>query len=516
MIVTTEQLRDGSVIYSDICVIGSGFAALTFVAELLEDRNGPRVVLLESAREEPAIPVPVGRSRRSIGRLHRGLTSDVQHLYAGSAGGWIGRSKPDYLTESRLRAAGGTSWVWSGWWWPLEPHDFSSTAAYPAIRWPIRYADVHPYYLRAHERYSLGPFAYDDLPFWKARLAPPRLMPLPEDDTLPLRSRVLLFKRVNPWRRMKARIRLSKQINMYLNANVVGLEYTSAANGQARFTNVVARSIENRRPGRYLNICARIVVIAAGSLESTRLLLAAGLQSRLKELGRNFIEHPYMWSAARFVPADIDNGIRHFYMPEVPIRTKPGVGAIAALVPKAQFLRKQGIGSFRLLLGGTSAAPGTVNACWGQFPDPRNQVTLSSDEVDLFDMRRIRVEARLTDADLKTVAQMVWASREAIRRLRLGRSFHGPHERWMHATDEEPGRITPGNHPMGITRMSDSPHNGVVDSHLRLHGMENGYVVSTGVFPSCGYANPMLTLVALAIRLADRVRVTFASAARWT
>jgi choline dehydrogenase-like flavoprotein len=516
MIVKTEHLRDGCVINPDICVIGSGIAALTLVAELLKERNGPKIALLESAREEPSIPAPVGKARRSIGRSYRKLSSDVQHLYAGSASGWIGRSKPDYLTESRLRTAGGTSWVWSGWWWPLEPHDFSTTETSPAVRWPIQYADVHPYYLRAHERYALGPFAYDDLPFWETRLARPSLIPLPEYGNLPLRSRVLLFKRVNPWPGMKARIHRSKQIDMYLNANVVELEYTTAASGQPRFTNVVARSIENRRPGRSLNIHARIVVIAAGSLESTRLLLAAGMQSRLKELGRNFIEHPYMWNAARFMPADIDAGIRHFYMPEVPIRAGAGVGAIAALVPKAQFLRRQGIGSFRLLLGGASAAPGTVNACWGQFPDPRNQVMLSSDEVDLFGMRRIRVEACLTDIDLKTVKQMVWASREAIRRWRLGRSFHGPHGHWMRATDEEPGRITPGNHPMGVTRMSDSPRNGVVDRYLRLHGMENGYVVSTGVFPGAGYANPMLTLVALAIRLADHLRATFASSTRWT
>ena len=47
---------------------------------------------------------------------------------------------------------------------------------------------------------------------------------------------------------------------------------------------------------------------------------------------------------------------------------------------------------------------------------------------------------------------------------------------------------------------------GVVDNDCRVHGTENLYVAGASVFPTAGSANPTLTIVALAIRLADHLR----------
>ena len=54
--------------------------------------------------------------------------------------------------------------------------------------------------------------------------------------------------------------------------------------------------------------------------------------------------------------------------------------------------------------------------------------------------------------------------------------------------------------------MSDDPRSGVVDADCKLHGLENLYVAGSAVFPTSGYANPKLTIVALALRLADHLR----------
>jgi choline dehydrogenase-like flavoprotein len=59
---------------------------------------------------------------------------------------------------------------------------------------------------------------------------------------------------------------------------------------------------------------------------------------------------------------------------------------------------------------------------------------------------------------------------------------------------------------MGTTRMAESPGRGVVDSDCRVFGLENLYVAGSSVFPTSGLANPTLTLVALALRLGDRLR----------
>ena len=54
--------------------------------------------------------------------------------------------------------------------------------------------------------------------------------------------------------------------------------------------------------------------------------------------------------------------------------------------------------------------------------------------------------------------------------------------------------------------MSDDPRLGVVDRDCRVHGITNLYVAGSSVFPTGGHAPPTLTIVCLALRLADRLR----------
>src|SRR6185503_13581418 len=61
------------------------------------------------------------------------------------------------------------------------------------------------------------------------------------------------------------------------------------------------------------------------------------------------------------------------------------------------------------------------------------------------------------------------------------------------------------HHPSGTTRMHDDPREGVVDADLRVHGTANLHVAGSSVFPTAGFANPTLTAVALAMRLADHI-----------
>ena len=54
--------------------------------------------------------------------------------------------------------------------------------------------------------------------------------------------------------------------------------------------------------------------------------------------------------------------------------------------------------------------------------------------------------------------------------------------------------------------MASDPKQGVVDADLHVHGIDNLYVASSSVFPTVGYSNPTLTIVALALRLADHLK----------
>ena len=68
-------------------------------------------------------------------------------------------------------------------------------------------------------------------------------------------------------------------------------------------------------------------------------------------------------------------------------------------------------------------------------------------------------------------------------------------------------------HPSGSTRMGAEPTDSVVDTRCRVHGLDNAFVAGSSVFPAVGAANPTLTIVALAIRLADRLKASVLSRA---
>ena len=53
--------------------------------------------------------------------------------------------------------------------------------------------------------------------------------------------------------------------------------------------------------------------------------------------------------------------------------------------------------------------------------------------------------------------------------------------------------------------MAADPRKGVVDRDLRVHGCPNLFIAGSSVFPTGGFANPTLNLVALTLRLADHL-----------
>lgn len=495
---------DGQVVDYDVCIVGSGPAATAVLHGLLLDgRAGrpPRIAVLESSA------VMGGGTPRSIvlGADTRELHSDAQHLYEGEVRGWIREHQSGYLTTSRLRAFGGTSSVWSGWCWPLEADDLRPRPARPTAAWPLSYDDLLPDYLRAQRFCGLGPFAYDDLDYWTREGRSRRLATL-DCGSRRLRTRVLLFQPIGFAVRLVRLAAASGCVDLYRNANLVGFEGAAGTGEAPTVESAVFRAVERGRAGRSFRVRAGRFVLATGAIETTRILLLAGIGGRTEHLGRHFIDHPYLWVSARFELGAIPPGVRSFYFPERPVRG-PGAGAIAALVPTSELVSAERIGSFRVLLGGSRGIPGTINASWEQVPNESSRVTLSSRlEPDLFGQPRVCLDSAVTEIDARTIRCLL----REVSGMLLGRN----HARGMQLPDLErdpwswtrPDRIVPGNHPMGTTRMSRRAEDGVVDADCRVHDAENLYVASTSVFPTGGYANPTFTLVALGIRLGRLLR----------
>jgi choline dehydrogenase-like flavoprotein len=132
---------------------------------------------------------------------------------------------------------------------------------------------------------------------------------------------------------------------------------------------------------------------------------------------------------------------------------------------------------------------------------PDNRVTLS-DERDRLGRRQTRVEWQVADADVENMRRVTQLFDQAVRRAGFGYlepAFPDTPAAWRQA-------IEPAMHHMGTTRMHGSPELGVVDENSRVHGTSNLYVTGSSVFPSGGYANPTLTIVALAARLGDHLK----------
>jgi choline dehydrogenase-like flavoprotein len=144
-----------------------------------------------------------------------------------------------------------------------------------------------------------------------------------------------------------------------------------------------------------------------------------------------------------------------------------------------------------------------------QSPNPDSRVRLA-DAVDALGMRRVALDWRLQRLDRASAAMLVKALHGELRRLGLGQIEPS---KWLF--DEKAiwrcdanvsSHPLAGYHHIGTTRMADDPSLGVTDRWGRVHGVENLYMAGSSLFPTAGWANPTLTILALSLRTADHLR----------
>ena len=130
-----------------------------------------------------------------------------------------------------------------------------------------------------------------------------------------------------------------------------------------------------------------------------------------------------------------------------------------------------------------------------QAPDPANRVMLGL-ERDPLGARRLELHWRWSESDHKQVLRS---------RSRIGRESVRSGLGTFELVDAEP-KHPDSSHHIGTTRMHHDPRFGVVDANCRVHGVAYLFVAGSSVFPTGGFANPTLTIVALAARLAEHIK----------
>jgi hypothetical protein len=138
-----------------------------------------------------------------------------------------------------------------------------------------------------------------------------------------------------------------------------------------------------------------------------------------------------------------------------------------------------------------------------QSPNPDSRISLSS-ERDALGLFKSRIDWRLTELDRHSSAAMVqmlatqWGENNQAR-VRIPEWLVDGRDDWA-ANFKDVG------HHIGTTRMADSAERGVVDRNCRVHEVDNLYMAGASVFATSGHVNPTLTIVALALRLADHLK----------
>ena len=125
-----------------------------------------------------------------------------------------------------------------------------------------------------------------------------------------------------------------------------------------------------------------------------------------------------------------------------------------------------------------------------------------NDEVDALGMRRAVLNWQIDPVDGENRYQTAMELARCVGAAGLGRMY-------LDLDPVDPlSNIGCCSHHIGTTRMHEDPRQGVVDQHCAVHGLSNFYIAGSSVFPTSGRANPTITLVALAIRLADHLKLT--------
>lgn len=500
----------------DVCIAGGGVAGITLALEFA--RANKRVLLLEGGDID--------------------FTEASQDLYAGKN---VGRDYYD-LDVSRLRYLGGTSNHWAGFCVPLDDVDFEVRPDIESSGWPISKADLSPWLAPAADILEIkGDFRLDEL----VEAAENNLRRFETELSPPVRF----------GEKYADQLKANENIVAVLNASVIDIGVDTATGAVVGF-----EVVQTDDPSQKAHVVADRFVLALGGIENARLLLTSnkqierGIGNDHDLVGRYFMEH---------IEVDLGFALLNGSMTELfdNVTSDERAGQSVLFAATRDFQRAASILNCEMRVQALEARTVDKGNNWKsriksmicgsdtaldllglvgfvdedfkykkcrhthrdyqapvdefdavimtrseQAPNYHSRVMLS-DERDRLGMRRVALNWQLLDVDKATM-------RESI--LELGRYFAATDigrirlADWLLDEDQDiagmaDGERGAGYHHIGTTRMASSPSQGVVDRDGKVFGTPNLYIAGSSVFPTGGHAPPTLTIVQLALRLANHL-----------
>ncbi|MBI1619242.1 GMC family oxidoreductase [Aquamicrobium sp. cd-1] len=503
------------------CIIGAGIAGLLIARRLCA--AGRKVIVVESGGDEGSDDAnQLNEFGNPEGRYTRQLTG-------------------------RRRGLGGTSPLWGGRMIRLSPHETSARSHVPEGAWGIPLAELDAYESEIEALFKVASGSHEDLLSDAGTTT--NEFPTDENSLIPRWAKCPRFKNCNIATLLKDELKRSPNIDIWLDATVCEFE----VDRQSGMLNAVrARSLA----GKELLVRAERFIFAAGSIETTRLLLLLNRQtserafSRCRVLGRYFQDHlkaqvavinrkdsattnrlfgyrfvkgtrrdlhlelapkaqerEAVGSAFAYVAMDLDESpLSHvkqiaqgIQRREVDLKATMRLSSNMGLIARSaawRMVRKQLYVppdiDFRLMV------------CVEQLPSWNNRITLSR-TLDALGAPRVHCDWGPNSTDERTF-------RAAVKAIDSYWELTGFKEicplEWVTAAQEEMVPLIDISeacaHPSGSTRMGTDPATSVVGPDLHCHEVPNISVASASVFPSAGSANPTLTIMKLSLWLADQ------------
>lgn len=497
----------------DVCIVGAGAAGIAIAAELIG--TGVRTLLLEA------------------GDLTASRSLEARPV----------RSAPSLsLEQSRARRFGGSTTLWAGQALPLDPIDLESRPWVPGSGWPISWMSLQSHYRRAERLLGVADDSSYDSATWPGGPRPQII------DRINLEFRYSQFTLApDLGRRFRPALESARNVQVGLNANVreLVLSHDRSRVERARVSDSSRNQVE---------VVAKRFVLAGGGIENPRLLLASspgGIGNEQDLVGRFFQEHAHL--RLPFTPMHRRELQRRFHtrraggrraFPKLVLTadaqeryqvlnigadlcySNPGIDPLAGprsvvaglrgAAPRADLARGvartarnpgrlAGAAYRHFVLGHKpSEGIGTPGFCLQCETLPRRESRVRLSDLPNADgVREAEVDWRLGAEELETFKTFAVLLADDLLASGTGELDRSSMPETLEALEAV---VDPGYHHIGTTRMGHDPRSGVVDPDCTVHGVPNLHIAGSSVFPTGGFSNPTLTLLALALRLADRLR----------
>lgn len=523
----------------DVVVIGSGAAGGMAAWNL--SRQGVNVLLLDAGtRFNPASFWSHVKPWDWNARLDRGQRPPAFRLDP--------REQPIELAQPfdlwRVWGRGGRTNIWGRVSLRYGDVDFEGPAKDGwEVAWPIRYKDIAPYYDQVDQLIGVSGGADDSdvLPGSRYHLPPPA--PRCGEQLLKKAASSIGIRMVAGRRAVLTRPHNGRAACHYCGACGRGCDIAAFFNssdyliqpalktGRVKVIDnaVVARVLtgdDGRANGvqyfdRYTKaerqVKARTVVVAAGAIDSTRILLNSKSSRHPNGIGNaNDVIGRYLCEQIRFhiygfLPQLLgsavtnDDGItgEHVYLPRFNHRSPRqylrgfgmqlwGCGAQA----NANYAKlMDGFGaSFKTAVKKRYPALVALHPYGEVLPYRDNRVTVEGTANDQYGVPVARIEFKIGENERKMAAEM-YDTAEAI--LRAAKAEVLPYRR---GTVDMPGAAI---HEHGTCRMGGDPKRSALNGFCQMHEVPNVFVMDGSAFPTATEKNPTLTILALAWRASD-------------